>query len=999
VLAALSVLKANAQDYAWTTWAGVKESSGTNDGAGSSARFYGPHGTAVDSNGNVYVADTYNDTIRKVTPAGVVTTLAGLAGSSGTNDDTGSAARFNEPNGLAVDGNANVFVADTGNHTIRKITPAGEVTTLAGLAGSPGTADGTGTVARFFNPNGVAVDDGGIVYVADTFNHAIRKITSAGEVTTLAGLAGSYGTNDGTSSTARFFYPDGVAVDSDGNVYVADTNNHTIRKITPAGVVSTLAGLAGVSGTNDGTTSAARFNGPSGVAVDNDRNIYVTDTGNSTIRKIAEWVITPCGPVSVPGGLVTTVGGLAGRCDNVDGTGTVARFFGPSGVTVDQERIVYVGDASEDTIRKGVPLGDLPIPMGLFTNSWTNPAGSRWEDPGNWSLCLAPAIDWIAMLITNANSKTVFLDSATATNTSTLTINNLAISAMGSETNTLQIDMGGPSATLNVLNGFSVGSGGAVTVSNSALTAGGVSNGYFTIDGNVAVLADAAVLGSTVYLGSGTGANGVVSLNGGSMACRDRLLVGGNGAGTVWESGGQLVATNILSAIGFLGPGQLTISNGVALAGDLAVGCYTQGISTAANALTVAGGQLTTRGNYTMIGCSGAGQMSVANGGTVALSGFLSVGIDKGTGVVWVVGGQLAVTNGDTFVGSSGSGSLVLSKGGFRANAVYVGSDPFLISLGSAISGAVTGNVTGGISEGTLTAAGGTLLVYSNLLVGADVGATGTVWATGGQIIATNNATAIGYSGIGRMTVSNGTVETLGMFVGQLGDSQGTLTMAGGTLISWGDAVVGDCATNATGHVAVDGGDLFVINASHNAVLEVRQGTLIVNSGLLLVDTLVATNPCAQVVHNGGLLIYDKLVLDPNGDNDGDGMPNGWEQSYGLDPFNAADANLDLDGDGFSNLQEYQAGTDPTNSASALRITELEPDDEGMLVTWAAVGGKRYVLQTTTGDDGGFSNNFVDLNPAIVAPGTGATEVTVLHLGATTNTPSRFYRVRLLPSP
>ena len=179
---------------------------------------------------------------------------------------------------MAVDGSGNVYVADSGNYTIRKITPAGVVSTLAGLAGSSGSADGTGSAARFYYPTGVAVDGSGNVYVADTGNYTIRKITPAGVVSTLAGLAGSTGSADGTGSAARFYYPYGVAVDGSGNVYVADTGNYTIRKITPAGVVSTLAGTAGSSGSADGTGSAARFNYPTGVAVDGSGNVYVADS-------------------------------------------------------------------------------------------------------------------------------------------------------------------------------------------------------------------------------------------------------------------------------------------------------------------------------------------------------------------------------------------------------------------------------------------------------------------------------------------------------------------------------------------------------------------------------------------------------------------------------------------------------------------------------------------------------------------------------------------------
>jgi hypothetical protein len=170
--------------------------------------------------------------------APTVSTLAGLAGSYGSNDGPGSAARFYLPVGSAVDSSGNVYVADTYNHTIRKVTPAGVVTTLAGLAGTYGNADGTGSAARFNYPSGVAVDSSGNVYVADTYNHTIRKVTPAGVVTTLAGLAGTYGSADDTGSAARFNYPWGVAVDDLGNVYVADTSNYTIRKITvsaPAG--------------------------------------------------------------------------------------------------------------------------------------------------------------------------------------------------------------------------------------------------------------------------------------------------------------------------------------------------------------------------------------------------------------------------------------------------------------------------------------------------------------------------------------------------------------------------------------------------------------------------------------------------------------------------------------------------------------------------------------------------------------------------------------------
>ena len=204
----------------------------------------------MDSVGNVYVADAINQDIRKITPAGVVTTLAGAAEQSGSSDGTGSAARFFGPEGVAVDSVGNVYVADDGNDEIRKITPSGVVTTLAGAAGQTGSNNGAGSAATFDEPEGVAVDDTGNVYVADYANDEIREISPSGVVTTMAGSAGQFGSGNGTGSAARFDSPAAVAVDSAGNVYVADMNNDEIRKITPSGVVTTLAGSAGQTGSS-----------------------------------------------------------------------------------------------------------------------------------------------------------------------------------------------------------------------------------------------------------------------------------------------------------------------------------------------------------------------------------------------------------------------------------------------------------------------------------------------------------------------------------------------------------------------------------------------------------------------------------------------------------------------------------------------------------------------------------------------------------------------------
>jgi hypothetical protein len=360
--------------YSFSILAGPAASPGSADGPGYAARFSYPSGVAEDGSGNVYVADTGNNTIRKITPGGVVTTLAGLARSGGSADGTGSAARFHGPSGVAVDGAGNVYVGDTGNNTIRKITPDGVVTTLAGLAGSHGSTDGTGSAARFYNPSGVAVDGAGNVYVADAYNNTIRMITPGAVVTTLAGLAGNHGSADGTGSAARFYNPSGVAVDRAGYVYVADYGNSTIREITPFRVVRTLAGLAGSQGSDDGTNSAARFDEPSGVAVDGAGNVYVADTFNYIIRKIT------------PGGMVTTLAGTAGFSGSADGTGTSSYFDDPSSVAVDGSGNVYVADSVNNTIRKITSGGVVTTAAGLTTSvgsaDGTNSA-ARFNNPGD----------------------------------------------------------------------------------------------------------------------------------------------------------------------------------------------------------------------------------------------------------------------------------------------------------------------------------------------------------------------------------------------------------------------------------------------------------------------------------------------------------------------------------------------------------------------------------------------------------------------------------------
>ncbi len=321
-----------------TTFAGSAGSSGNNDGTGSAARFYCPMGITSDGT-SLYVSDT-NSTIRRIDIASAeVTTLAGSADSRGSADGTGSAARFYNPLGITSVGTS-LYVTDTCNHTIRRIDIASaEVTTLVGGAGNRGSADGTGSAARFDTPSGIT-SDGTSLYVADQGNNMIRRIDIASaEVTTLAGSADSRGSADGTGSAARFDTPSGIT--SDGtSLYVAEYENHTIRRIDIAtGTVTTLAGSAGSSGSADGTGSAARFYHPIEITSDG-TSLYIVDMDNFTIRRI-----------DIATRTVTTLAGSAGDYSSADGTGSAAKFMRPAAITSDGTSL-YVAEADSRTIRR-----------------------------------------------------------------------------------------------------------------------------------------------------------------------------------------------------------------------------------------------------------------------------------------------------------------------------------------------------------------------------------------------------------------------------------------------------------------------------------------------------------------------------------------------------------------------------------------------------------------------------------------------------------------------
>ncbi len=309
-------------------------SVGSSNGQGINAQFNAPNGIAVDKSGNLFVADFGNHKIRKVTASGLVSTIAGsnINGFGGFADGQGENASFNNPYGVALNADGFVFVADGENHKIRKISPTGLVTTIAGNFAD--FADGQGTNARFETPNSIAIDPIGNLYVFDLGNHKIRKISTSGAVSTLAGS--TLGFEDGQGAQAQFANAGALAVDRFGNVFVADSGNNKIRKITPAGLVTTIAGSS--RGFADGLGSAAKFFFPSGIAVDFDGNLYVTDRGNKKIRKIS------------PSGLVTTIAGTSEGA--LDGDVAIAQFNDPQGIAINKLGTLFITERNGNRIRK-----------------------------------------------------------------------------------------------------------------------------------------------------------------------------------------------------------------------------------------------------------------------------------------------------------------------------------------------------------------------------------------------------------------------------------------------------------------------------------------------------------------------------------------------------------------------------------------------------------------------------------------------------------------------
>lgn len=327
------------------------------DGNGVNAQFKYPQGISIDKFGNIYVADRYNNRVRKVTPSGEVTTIAGNV-SSGFINGTGTGATFNQPADVAVDASGNLYVTEIGNHSVRKITAAGLVTTLAGT-GTAGYLNGTASTAKFNIPFSIQVDRSNNIYVADRYNHRIRMISAVGEVTTYVGSGITTGIN-AQGESASFNNPVGVSIDENSVMYVGDYGNNLVRRVGTQKYVTTLAGCF-CGGTDDEDGILAGFKNPFGLAVDKNGDVFVADYNSNRIRRIT------------PDGNVSTLAG-SGDKGKVNGLKSTSSFNNPTDVAVDNNGNVYVSDYGNHLIRKIVCTGYTitpNLPQGLVFNSAT----------------------------------------------------------------------------------------------------------------------------------------------------------------------------------------------------------------------------------------------------------------------------------------------------------------------------------------------------------------------------------------------------------------------------------------------------------------------------------------------------------------------------------------------------------------------------------------------------------------------------------------------------
>jgi sugar lactone lactonase YvrE len=706
-----------------TTLAG----NGTADfanGMGATARFAQPNAITINAAGTtLFIADAGNHRIRQMTAGGDVTTLSGQGTGGFNNGPVGAATRFNFPHGAAVRTDGSVYIADFLNHRIRLVTPAGAASTFAG-SGTPGLVNGTGGAADFNLPIAVALDGAGNLFVADAGNHCIRRITPAGVVTTFAGN-GTPGYADGTGTAARFNYPSALALDASGNVYVADQNNHRIRKITPTGVVTTLAG-SGIASYFDATGTSAHFNQPAGIAVNAAGTVFVSDQGNNRIRAISPPpppTVTSFAPMAAASGATVTITGT-----NFTGVGAVTFGGVPAAsFTVDSPTqitaVVGAGGASGAVEVTG------PGGVGSLAGfTFIDPPVITSFTPVNGGA--ATVVTITGMNFTGATAVSFGGTPAagfTVVNATTIT----ATVAAGSGSGVVAVT--GPGGTAH-LPGFtyfpppaitsfaptSSVSGGMVVITGTNFTGatvvrfGGINATSYTVDSPTQI---------TAVVGAGASGNVQVITPGGTA----------NLAGFTFIPMPVITSFTPTSA----GPGMVVTINGTGLSGATAVSFGGFPATILTNTATVITAQVSVAG--------GTGVVSVTTpGGTANSAGmftfFPTPTITSFTPMTAAAGNNVVIT------GTNFTGATAVSFGGVAAASYVVDSPTQITAVVSA--GGATGNVQVTTPGGTATQAGFTFIFSPPAITSfapTSNGQGGTVVITGANF---TGATAVSFGGV-----------------------------------------------------------------------------------------------------------------------------------------------------------------------------------------------------------------------------------------------------------
>src|ERR1043166_5225806 len=791
---------------------------------------------------------------------------------------------------------------------------------------------------------------------------------------------------------------------------------------------------------------------------------------------------------------------------------------------------------------------DLDEAEAQTTNSWISVGDGFWESTVNWSLGRIPT-NTDSVFFTNALTKIAIIRAQT-TNTTSMVISNLAVAAPTGATNTVPLTKAGTNVPFRIRNVLTLTAGGAMEISNGLVQVenlAGITSFPIKDDGAILLnspsarlvctsqtvaigssapgtltISNGTLVATSENIGQAVGSNGTLTMAGGTNQFDGLTIIGGGGSGTVWVTGGTILAVpSTAIRVSANAPGQMIVSNGTVSAVILDVGVTsgssgTLTIAGGTNVLTsslivgdsgsstgrvwMKGGQLaltnTVVSGTLTVGSSGSGNMTVSNGtilanflevakfgtshatltmvggqlnmtnqastsfivggggvGTLTFSGgtgdvrLVQIGATGGTatGTLWMTGGQLNVSS-LMRIGAIGTGVMIVSNGVVLATNVTVASGDGRGTLavantgkmamtgplvaGSSLGGTGAVLVTGGqlvvtnnpasvgagagfVIDGTVTITNGSSIIVSNVntfignrgsgsltvrggivqavgvQLGANAGSQGALTLAGGTL-STSCQLVIGAFGVGQMTVSNGTVLLRDVMLGSTG-GRGTWTIAGGTNSVYANVLLGELDCFGTGIVMVAGGRLFVPNSAATAVCDIRSGTLEFDSGTLTIDKLVITNACGRFVHTAGALSITTTNVSGGLDADGDGIPN----AFALDPFDPADASNDPDGDGFSNLQEFLLGTDPTSSASFFGITAITKESNDIRVTWMTGSGKTNALDRSAGDpSGNFTTNYVAI---FTVTNTVGTATNYLDVGAATNFPARYYRVRLVP--